>query len=91
VRLREIEEERIRRLNEKKLKEELKVEAERVQLRLMNELEGHQLGSQIFVQKLDGDRRSTISITPVESAVFSAAQIATPAFTTRQFFLGSFS
>lgn len=91
MRLREIEEERIRRLNEEKLIEELKVEVERVQLRLMNELEGHHLGSQILVQKLDGDRRSTISITPVESAVFSAAQIATPVFTTRQFFLGSFS
>jgi hypothetical protein len=42
-------------------------------------------GSQILIQQLDGDRRSTRSITPMESAVLYAAQVATPAFTTPHF------
>ncbi|EFX67551.1 hypothetical protein DAPPUDRAFT_115361 [Daphnia pulex] len=67
ARLREIIEEKIRRLEEDKRKEELKVEAERTQRQLRNELEGHHLESQILIQQLEVEREGARPVTPIEA------------------------
>ncbi|EFX67566.1 hypothetical protein DAPPUDRAFT_261439 [Daphnia pulex] len=67
ARLREIEKEKIRRLEEDKRKEELKVEAELTQRQLRNELEGHHLESQILIQQLEVKREGSRPVTPIEA------------------------
>ncbi|EFX62108.1 hypothetical protein DAPPUDRAFT_120517 [Daphnia pulex] len=69
ARLREIEEETIWLLEEDKRKEELKVEAERTQRQLRNELEGHHLESQILIQQLEVERERLESSVPAKEAL----------------------
>ncbi|EFX62869.1 hypothetical protein DAPPUDRAFT_119774 [Daphnia pulex] len=87
ARLREIEEEKIWRLEEDKRKEELKVEAERTQRQLRNELEGHHLESQILIQQLEVEREGARPVTPIETQEnFSSnsTSVATPVFSVQQ-------
>ncbi|EFX64686.1 hypothetical protein DAPPUDRAFT_265952 [Daphnia pulex] len=87
ARLREIEEEKIWRLEEDKRKEELKVEAERTQRQLRNELEGNHLESQILIQQLELEREGARPVTPIEAHEnFSSksTSVATPVFSVQQ-------
>ncbi|EFX64909.1 hypothetical protein DAPPUDRAFT_265537 [Daphnia pulex] len=87
ARLREIEEEKIWRLEEDKRKEELKVEAERTQRQLRNELEGHHLESQILIRQLKVEREGARPVTPIEAQEnFSSksTSVATPVFSVQQ-------
>ncbi|EFX67547.1 hypothetical protein DAPPUDRAFT_115375, partial [Daphnia pulex] len=74
-------------LEEDKRKEELKVEAERTQRQLRNELEGHHLESQILIQQLEVEREGARPVTPIEAQEnFSSksTSVATPIFSVQQ-------
>jgi enabled protein len=68
ARIRQEEEDRIRRLDEEKKREKVRVEAEKVQRQLKKELESHQLSSRILQQQLKFEQRSPRSVTPVEAS-----------------------
>jgi hypothetical protein len=68
ARIRQEEEDRIRRLDEEKKREKARVEAEKVQRQLKKELESHQLSSRILQQQLKFEQRSPRSVTSVEAS-----------------------